>query len=336
MKNRLISMLVLTTASFFLITNAVLSQNVNYKIVKKISLSEQPRYDYLSIDEKTQKLYVSNSTSVHVINITTLKSIGKIDDLNGVHGIAIVSDLNKGFISNGGNNTVTVFDLSTLKVIQTIKLNEKKPDAIVYEPYTTRIFTFNGGSSNATAIDAKTNKVIGTVELGGSPEFSCSNEKGKMYVNLEDKSEVVCFDPKDLKVLSRWKLAPCENPSAMAMDIAHNRLFIGGRNKLMVVVDALSGKVIQSLPIGAGVDASAFDNSQKLVFFSNREGTITVIKEETKDNYKVVNNIKTMEGARTMVLDKTNHLIFTSTVIDTQEKNGKKESTFGVLVLDNK
>ena len=213
-----------------------------------------------------------------------------------------------------------------------MKITGKKPDAIVYEPLTKRIFSFNGGSEDATAIDAKTGKIAGTLPLPSGPEFSCSDGKGKMFVNLEEKNQVVCFDPKTLTVLNTWDLAPCATPTGMAMDTDNNRIFVGGRNKLMAVVDAGNGNVITTLPIGAGVDACAYDKNSKQAFCSCKDGTITVIKQESADKYSVAGTIKTMEGAKTMAIDHSTGRLYTSCVIST--KDGVK--TFGVLVLEKK
>ena len=321
---------------FLILSYTGLSQASNYKIISKIELSNEGKYDYLSLDEQSHKLYVSNGSKVHVVDLQTDKVVGVIDNLSGVHGIAIAAEFNKGFISNGGNNTITVFDLKSNKVLENIKISGKKPDAIVYEPLTKRIFSFNGGSEDATAIDAKTNKIAGTVALESGPEFSCSDGKGKMFVNIEEKNDVVCFDPKNLKVISTWSLSPCTTPTGMAMDIENNRLFVGCRSKHLVVVDAGNGKVIATLPIGAGVDACAFDKNTKQIYCSCKDGSITVIKQESADKYSVLDNIKTMDGAKTMAIDKSTQRLYTSTIIDKKEENGKKTVTFGVLVLDNK
>ena len=322
---------------FLSITIACLSQVSNYKVVNKIELGNEGKWDYMTVDDQTHRLYVSNGTKVHIVDISTNQIIGVINNLSGVHGIALASEFKKGFISNGSSNSVTVFDLKTNKVTETIKILGKKPDAIMYEPFTKRIFVFNGGSEDATAIDAKTNKIEGTVTLESGPEFSCSDEKGKMYVNIEEKNDVVCFDPKSLKIIATWSLAPCGTPTGMAIDIENNRLFIGGRNKLMAVVDAASGKVITTLPIGTGVDACVYDKDLKQIFCSCKDGTISVFNQETADKYSLAGTVKTMEGAKTMAMDHTTKKIYTSTFIGTsKDGKGGTKSVFGVLVLENK
>ena len=276
----------------------------------------------------THCLYLTE-TGLHVIDLNNNSIIGEIPNLNGVHGIAFADEFGKGFISNGKNDTVTVFDLKTLKTIDNIHVTGKNPDAIVYDPYTKRIFTFNGHSSNSTAIDAKTNKIAGTVDLDGKPEFAVSNGEGLMYVNLEDKSLIEEFNPKTLKVIAKWPLAPGEGPSGLAFDIKNNILFSGCDNKLMVIVNAITGKVISTVPIGGRVDACGFDPGTNLAFSSNGEGSLTVVKELSPKEFKVVDNVDTGKGLRTMALDPTTHNVY---LIGTLEgKNNMK--SFGVLIL---
>jgi DNA-binding beta-propeller fold protein YncE len=237
--------------------------------------------------------------------------IADIPNTPGVHGIAIASALGKGFTSNGRDSTVTVFDLKTSAPVASIKVTGRNPDAIMYEPVSGRVFTFNGGSANATAIDAKTNTVVGTVDIGGKPEFARSDAAGRVYVNNEDKSEIVVFDASTLKVLARWPLAPCEEPSGLAMDRAGKRLFSGCSNKMMAVVDMANGKVVTTLPIGDGADAAAFDPGTGLAFASGGDGTITVIRATARDRYVVAQTIATRRGARTMTVDPTTHRLYT-------------------------
>lgn len=308
----------------------VSAQTSDYKVTGKIIIGGEGRWDYTAVDASNHRLYVSHATKVHVVDLTTNKVVGEIDGLNGVHGIAFAPEFGKGFISNGRNDTVTVFDLKTFKTLGGIHVTGTNPDAIVYEPFTKRIFTFNGRSSNATAIDAKTDKVVGTVKLDGKSEFSASNGKGRMYVNIEDKSLIEEFNPKTLKVISKWPIAPCESPSGLALDIKNNRLFAGGDNKLMAVVDAKSGKVITAVPIGGRVDACAFDPTTNLAFSSNGEGTLTVVKEISPSEFKVLDNVPTEKGLRTMALDPATHNVYLIGMID--DKDNSK--SFGVLVLE--
>ena len=203
------------------------AQNSGYKISGKINIGGEGRWDYTAVDAPMHKLYVSHGTKVHVIDLKTNTIIGEIDNLHGVHGIAFADEFGKGFISNGMNDTVTVFNLKTFKTIGNIHVTGKNPDAIVYDPFTKRIFTMNGRSSNVTAIDAKTDRVVGTIELDGRPEFCVSNTKGLMYVNLENKSQIEEFNSKTLKTIKKWSIAPGESPSGLAIDVKHSILFAG-------------------------------------------------------------------------------------------------------------
>ena len=294
-----------------------------YSVTKKIPIPGTGSWDYLSVDEGARRLYVSHGTQVEVIDIDSGSVVGSIPNTKGVHGIAIAPELGKGFVSDGQANTVTIFDLKTLKTIGEVPTGQK-PDAIIYDPATSRVFAFNGGSNSATAIDAATGKVAGTVDLGGGPEFATADGKGYVFDNLEDESLVLKINSRDLKVEQRWPTAPCSSPSSMAMDRAHRRLFLGCRSKVMAVMDADSGKVITTLPIGDHVDATAFDQETKLIFNSNGEGTITVIHQDSPDKYSVVETVKTLPRAKTMALDPKTHQLFLSTA-----ENGQ----FEVLVV---
>jgi len=249
---------------------------------------------------------------VVVVDADTRAAVGDIPDTPGVHGIAIATDLGRGFVSNGRAGTTTIFDLKTLGKIGEVKTGEN-PDAILYDPATRRVFTFNGRGADATAIDAARGTVAGTVPLGGRPENAVTDGKGRVFVNIEDKSEIVALDSKDLQVKSRWPLKPCEEPSGLAFDSAHGRLFAVCSNKLMAVVDATSGRVVTTLPIGSGVDGAAFDAATGLAFSSNGEGTVTVVHEDSPEAFRVVETVKTQRGARTLALDPKTHRIFLST-----------------------
>ncbi len=283
-----------------------------YNITKKIPIPGQGSWDYLTVDETARHLYVSHGTQVEVLDIDSESIVGNIPKTPGVHGIAIAAELGRGFVSNGQASNVTIFDLKTLKPIADVPTGQK-PDAIIYDPASSRVFAFNGGSNSATAIDAATGKVAGTIDLGGGPEFATADGNGFVYDNLEDESLVLKIDSRNLTVEQRWPTAPCASPSSMAMDRANRRLFIGCRSKVMAVMNADSGKVITTLPIGDHVDATAFDPETKLVFNSNGEGTITVIREESPDKYSVVETVKTLPRAKTMALDPKTHRLFLST-----------------------
>jgi YVTN family beta-propeller protein len=294
-----------------------------YSVTKKIPIAGQGSWDYLTVDEDARRLYVSHGTQVEVLDIDSLNIAGSIPKTPGVHGIAIAPELGRGFVSNGQSSSVTIFDLKTLKPIAEVPTG-KKPDAIIFDPATSLVFAFNGESNSATAIDAATGKVVGTVDLGGGPEFAAADDKGFVFNNLEDESLVVKINSRELKVEQRWPTAPCSSPSSMAIDRANRRLFIGCRSKVMAVLDADTGKVITTLPIGDHVDATAFDPETKLVFNSNGEGTITVIHQDSPDTYSIVETVKTAPRAKTMTLDPKTHRLFLSTA-----ENGQ----FEVLVV---
>jgi DNA-binding beta-propeller fold protein YncE len=294
-----------------------------YSVIKKIPIPGQGSWDYLSVDEGARRLYVSHGTQVEVIDIDSLTVVGNIPKTPGVHGIAIAPELGRGFVSNGQASTVTIFDLKTLKPIADVPTGQK-PDTIIFDPATSRVFAFNGGGNSATAIDAASGKVAGTINLDGGPEFAAADGNGYVFDNLEDESLVLKINSRELKVEQRWPTAPCASPSSMAMDRPNRRLFLGCRSKVMAVVDADSGKVITTLPIGDHVDATAFDPDTKLIFNSNGEGTITVIHQDSPDKYSVVETVKTAPKAKTMALDPKTHRLFLSTA-----ENGQ----FEVLVV---
>lgn len=285
----------------------------SYKLIKTIPIAGDSGWDYLIADSENRRLYVSHGTEVDVLNLDTDAVAGKIPNTNGVHGIAIANDLKRGFVSDGRDNQVTVFDLGTLATLSTVKAGSN-PDGIVYDPFSKRVFVFNGRSKDMTAIDAETGYVAGTVPLGGKPEFPATDGKGNIYVNIEDRSELVRLDPKTLEIKDHWSLGPqCDSPSGLAIDARNRRLFPVCENKVMTVVDGDSGKILTTLPTGEGTDAAAFDPATKLVFAPNgRDGTLTVIKEESPDKYAVVENVKTQRGARTMALDLKTHKIYLS------------------------
>ena len=294
----------------------LLSQE-SYHLIKKIPIPGQGGFDYLFIDESARRLYVSHGTQVEVLDVDSGNIVGKVPNTLGVHGIAIAPELGLGFVSDGQTSTVTVFDLKTLKTTGEIPTG-KKPDAIIYDPATSQVFAFNGGSNSTTVISAADSKVKATIDLGGGPEFAVADGNGFVFNNLEDKNELIKIDARKDSVVQRWPLAPCEAPSSMAMDKANRRIFIGCRSKVMAVVDADSGKVITTVPIGDHVDASAFDPESKLIFNSNGEGTISIIHEDSKDKYSVVQTVKTVPRARTMALDLKTHQAFLSTIEDGQ------------------
>ena len=306
------SILTVVFALSFAVPGVVARGESAYSVVKKIPIPGQGSWDYLTVDEAARRLYVSHGTQVEVLDVDSGSIIGSIPNTPGVHGVAIAADVGRGFVSDGQASTVTIFDLKTLKPLGEVPTG-KKPDGIIYDPATSRVFAFNGGGNSATAIDAATGKVAGTIDLGGGPEFAAADGTGYVYDNLEDESLVLKINSRDLKVEQRWKTAPCESPSSMAMDRPNRRLFIGCRSHVMAVMNADTGQVITTLPIGDHVDATAFDPETRLIFNSNGEGTITVIHQDSADKYSLVETVKTLPRAKTMALDPKTHQLFLST-----------------------
>jgi DNA-binding beta-propeller fold protein YncE len=283
-----------------------------YKVSNRISFSGDAGWDYLFADSEARQLYVSHGDEVEVIDLDSQKPVAKLTGLSRIHGIAIADDLDRAFISDGGANVVVIFDTKSRAELQRVKTGTN-PDGIVYDSYSKRVFAFNGRSQDATAIDAATGTVAGTITLGGKPEFPVSDGKGGLYANIEDKSEIVKINPKTLQVEKRWPLAPCEEPSGLAMDPSSDRLFAVCSNQKMAVVDADSGKVVATVPIGDGPDAVAFDPGKKLIVSSNgQSGTVTIIKEDAADQYTVVENAATEKSARTLALDTKTHVLYLS------------------------
>ncbi len=308
MKSLAITLIVLSVLFLGIDSNAQ-DMRSGYTIVKKIPLPESTWWDYLSCDASTGRLFVSRGTMVQVVNLNDDKLIGTIPNTEGVHGIALAQDLGNGFISDGRDSSVTVFNLKTLEVIAKIPVTGRDPDAILYDPFTHRVFTCNGDASNSTVIDAKTNKVIGTIKLSGSPEFSVTDGHGRIYINIEDSSQIDAINPKTMKIENVWSLAPGEHPSGLAIDVKNHILFSVCHNKVMVVLDAKNGKVITTLPIGERVDGAAYDPALKRAYSSNGDGTLTIVQEESRGEFNVLEKFPTQVGARTIALDiKTHHL----------------------------
>ncbi len=309
MKNHIRTLTVAILFSVCLITAAYAQKPGGYHLLNRIEVGGEGGWDYLIADADAHRLYVSHATKVVVIDTETNTVVGEIAGMKGVHGIAFVDKLNKGFISDGRDNSVTVFDLKTLKVTGKVTV-DKNPDCIMYDPASNRIFAFNRGASNVTAINANDNSVAGTIALGGTPEFAASDGKGMVFVNLDNKSEVVPIDSKKLTAGTHWPIAPGEDNTGMAIDPKTHRLFIVCGNKKMIVMDAGTGKIVSNLPTGDGTDAAGFDPGAKLAFSSNGEGTLTVIHEDSADKYSVAENVKTERGARTMALDTKTHKVY--------------------------
>jgi len=331
-----------TFASLLVIAATALAAPPAYKVADKIKVGGEGGWDYVYVDSAAQRLYASHATKAIVIDIAAGKVVGEIPDTQGIHGIAIAADLGRGFTSNGRENTVTVFDSKTLKVINKIMVPGKNPDSIVYEPVSKRIFTFNGGSKDSTAIDAKTGMVIATFPMDGKPEFAQVDGKGHIYVNNEDKAEIYEIDAQKNSVLKHYSIAPCDSPSGLAMDVAKRRLYSVCENKLMIVSNPDSGKVLAMLPIGAGADGVAFDDGY--AYSSNGvDGNLTVVGETSPGKFEVVSTVQTQRSARTIGADPKTHKLYLPAAElgpAPETKDGKKgraaliPDTFSILVLN--
>ena len=280
-----------------------------YHLIKKVKLGGTGGWDYLEVDPATHRLFISRGTHYIVVDPDQGKIIGDIPGSQRAHGIAFANEFNKGFTTDGHNGDSTIFDLTSLKVLDKVK-TDKDSDAVIYDPFSKRVFTFNGDANTASAIDAASGKVVSTFPLGGGPEFGASDGKGKIFVNLEDKSSLVKFDAKTLKIENTWPLAPCESPSGLAIDAAHEILVVGCHNKLMAFIDGNSGKVLGTVPIGQGVDANRFDPVTGYAFASCGDGTLTIAHEDSPTKLSLVEMMQTQRGARTMALDYANHTIY--------------------------
>lgn len=282
-----------------------------YHLLKEIPIGGEGGWDYLSVDSASHRLYVTHGNQVVVIDTQADKVVGEIAETPGVHGFAVAPDLGRGFASNGRENKVSIVDLATLKTLSKVETGAN-PDCILYEPDRKEVYAFNGRSGSATIFAATTGQVIATVALGGKPEFAQADpEAGRVFNNLEDKSEVVALDTKTHEVVNRWPIAPGEEASGMAIDLAHHRLFLACGNEKLVMLDTTSGKVVASVPVGPGVDAASFDPGTQLAFVSaGGNGTVTIAHEDAPDQLTVVQTLTTERGARTMTLDPATHRIY--------------------------
>ncbi len=299
---------------------------VNYQLLKKVPVPGAGGWDYVTVDSVARRIYVSHSTQVDVLDADSFDIVGTIPNTPGVHGIAIASDAGRGYVSAGKAHAAVVFDLKTLKTIGEIKVG-KKPDAIIFEPLTKRIYVMNGDSKDITVLNAADGSLAGTIALGGGPEFAVSDGKGNLYVNLEEENETLHIDVNTLTVKDRWPLAPCGTPTALSMDRENRRLFVGCRSKHLAVLNADTGKIVFTAPIGERVDAGAFDNKTRLVYLSTGDGKVFVFHQDSPDQYSVAQEIMTKPGAKTMGYDPK-----TGNVIVPTSENG----TMQVLVLSPK
>lgn len=313
-----------------------------YEIVAKYFVGGPGGWDYVSIDEKRHHLFVGRTDRVQVIDTGTGHVVSELA-VGGVHGVAIAQELGLGFTSNGRTDSVTVFDLGTLAVIDTVKVTGKNPDAILYEPLSRRVLTFNGGSANVTVIDAASRKVVGTIAVSGKPEFAVADERGRVFVNIEDRNSLTVIDPAALKVSNDWPLTGCDEPTGLAIDRAAGRLFSVCHNRKMVVVDAKGGEIIASLPIGASVDGVVFDPAKDLVFSSNGDGTVTIVSKGRSGRYEVLGNVETQKSARTIALESSTHRLYlpaasyapaaAATAAEPRPRPSMIEDSFVILVL---
>ncbi|HKF20081.1 MAG TPA: YncE family protein [Candidatus Angelobacter sp.] len=319
MKSRLITRIVFGSIFFFSAFALAMVEDGGYHQLKKYPLgpaagSTREYFDYITVDSSARRVYVSHGTEINVLDADSGALISNITGLTQDHGVAIATEFGRGFITDGAQGKVVIFDLKTLKVIGEAKA-DKDADSIVFDPASKRVFAMNGDSHNSTVIDAKSGTVVGTIDLGGGPEFAVADGKGTVFVNIEDKNELVSIDSHTLKIKSRWPLAPAGTPTALAIDLQHRRLFSAGRNpQKLVVLDADSGKVIQSFAISGGVDAAAYDPETGLIFASTREGMIHIFHQDSPDKYSEVETVKTEFGAKTMGLDTKTHNVFVDTV----------------------
>jgi len=317
-----------------------------YKISNQFHPEGNGGWDLLTKEAGSNRLFISHGTMVQAIDVKTGKVVGTIGDMKGVHGIALAPEFNKGFISSGRDTSLVIFDLKTLAVITKLTVTGLNPDVVLYDEFSKRVFVFNGRSRNATVIDAATNAIIGTVELEGKPELAESDGQGKIYVNIENRSMISVIDAKEMKVLKSWSIAPGAEPSGLAFDIKNKRLFSACGNGKMMVSDAENGKVIAEIPIGQGPDGAAFDESLKRVYSPNGDGTLTVIQQISADEYKVLENVNTAKGARTMALDSKSHHLYLpyaeygekpeATAENPNPRPKIKEGTFTILEVEPK
>ncbi|MGZ3814184.1 MAG: YncE family protein [Mucilaginibacter sp.] len=317
--------------------NNVFAQNKpGYHIVDDFHIKSGGGWDYITVDSASDKLYVSHGLQVNVLNKTTGDSLGVISATKDVHGIALVQALGKGYISNGSSNSVLVFDLQTNKVLAHVPTG-KFSDGIFYDDFSKKVISCNGMSKNMTVIDPVTDEVVATIQLSGWPETATSDGAGKIYVNNAEKSEIDVIDAQTFKIVHKWPIAPAKGPSGLTIDRSTMRLFAGCENKLLAVINARTGKVISTLPIGDGCDAVGFDHKLKTVFSSNGEGTLTVIKEISANKFVVAEKVVTKKGARTMAVDQTTHKLYLPTgqfkAGDKSERPPIIPGTFNVLVI---
>lgn len=319
----------------------VAAEAPGFKLTKKYPVSGDGGFDYIVFDNSSNRLYVSHGTQVDVVDANSGKALGKIENTPGVHGVAIVPNLHRGFTTNGGDSTLSVFDTETFKTIKTISV-PKDPDFVFYDPQTKRVLVCHGDGAAITEIDPEKETVIGKIDLGGGAEAAVVDGKGTGFVNLEESAMVVSFDPKNLAVKQKWPITGCKTPTGLAIDASQSRLFIGCRSKVLAVMDSTNGKVITTLPIGDRVDAVAFDPDNNLIFASNGDGTVSVVRQKSANEYESVGDIQTQRSAKTMAFDsKTKRLFLAAAEMEpVPAANGQrarmkpKPGSFTVLVVE--
>ena len=316
----------------------------DFRVVQQFTLGGSGGWDYLTMDAEANRLFISRSDRVLVVSTRDGSLLKTIPGTAGVHGIALAPDLAKGFTSNGRADTVTVFNLQTLEPTGTIAVEGHNPDAILYDGTSGRLFTFNGASQDISVIDPAAGRVIAHIPAGGKPEFAVADDAGRIFINIEDTAQVLVIDARSAQLIARWQLSHCEEPTGIALDVAHERLFSVCRNGVLTVTDTRSGKHVAEAPIGKGPDAAAFDPERGLVFSSNgQDGTLTVIHEVDPDHYASVSTVATQKSARTMALDRTHHRVFlvsaefgpapAATAEQPRPRPPVLEGTFKVLVV---
>jgi DNA-binding beta-propeller fold protein YncE len=325
---------------FYLVVACFAADAPSYKVTKRFPVPGDGGFDYIVFDSSANRLYVSHGTEVNVLDADSGKVLGDIKDTPGVHGIAVVPNLHRGFITDGGNGTITVFDTNNFQTIKTISV-DKDPDWIFYDPQTKRVFVCHGDAEEISAIDPEKEAVVGKVALGGGAEAAVVDGKGNGFVNLEEKAEVVEFDAQGLSAKQHWPITDCKTPTGLAIDRTNERLFIGCRSKVLAVMNATNGKVLATFPIGERVDAVTYDPEKKLIFASNWDGTISVVRQKSADEYEPAGTIQTQQSAKTMAIDPKAHQLFLSAaeMESAPAANGRtrmrpKAGTFNVLVVE--
>jgi len=284
----------------------------SYKVTDRAKVGGEGGWDYLTYDADANRLFITRGTHVMVVDAKTLKPTSDITGLAGIHGVALAHELGRGFITSGGDDMLVIFDLKTLDVLNKVKVGGR-PDAVLYDASAKRVYTFNAMTQDATVVDATSGKVVGTVPLGGKPETGVADGKGNVYVNIEDKGVIARIDTAKLTVRERYPMAGCAEPSALAFDVAHQRLFAGCASKVMAVVNPDSGRLITTVDIAGGVDAGAFNPKTQQIFMSCGDGVLVVMHEDSPDKYSVVQKVTTAKGARTMPLDEASNTVYTVT-----------------------